>query len=109
MKNGYTVPELLVLIIVIGFFAVLAISKGSYAFEDEQAITAENNKLILVKGAILYGESIKESLKKEKTQYISSNDLVEAGYLIQDDDVVYTIKITYDEENDKIDAEVVEK
>lgn len=109
MKSGYTVPELLILIIVIGFFAVLAINKASYAFVDENRIGKETTNLILVKTASLYGESIKETVKEKKSIFISSNDVIEAGFLVDNDNIYknYTIKLTYDAESDKINAEVV--
>jgi prepilin-type N-terminal cleavage/methylation domain-containing protein len=109
MENkGYTIPELIVVAVVVGIFSIVAINKASYAFVDTNEITEETEDLIIIKSAISYANNVKDTLVSEKTLYISTNDLIDGGYLI--DDVDYqniNIKIEYKEATDSISAEVL--
>ena len=109
MKNGYTIPELIIVILVLGVISILAINKASYAFVNDDT-GFETIKLILIKSATTYGDSIKEDLKNDKNKYISSNDIINAGFLTDDENIYknYTIKLTYNENTDSVSAEVVE-
>lgn len=107
-EKGYTIPELIVVAVIIGVFAIITINKASYAFEDTGAISEQTEELILIKSSSLYGESIKESLKVEKTKYILASDLIELGYLVIDDAYKNVkIKLEYKEETDNIIVEIM--
>lgn len=109
MKKGYTIPELVIVIVVLGLISILIINKTSYAFVTDNT-SEETVKLILVKSATSYANTFKDELKKEKTKYISASEMIEAGYLIDDNNIYkhYTIELVYDEKTDSILAEVVE-
>ena len=109
MKNeGYTIPELIIVIILIGVFSIVAINKASYAFVDTNTINSETEEMILIKSATTYGKSIIDKLKNED-QYITGKDLTEADYLV-DDENVYTntkIKLSYNAETDSVSVEIL--
>ena len=100
MQNkGYTILELIVVIIVVGIFSIVAINKASYAFVDNDAITEETEEMILIKTSTAYASSILDTLKTDDI-YITGKDLVEAEYLV-DDEHIYTnvkLKLSYNKE-----------
>lgn len=108
--KGYTIPELIVVIIVVGIFSIVAINKASYAFVDTDEVGEQTERMILIKSSSAYANSIKEELKIETERYILGSDLVEAGYLV-DDDKVYTnikVKLSYNGETDSVSVEILE-
>ena len=106
--RGYTIPELIVVAVVLGVFSIIMINKASYAFVDPNEISEQTEEMILIKSATAYGSSIKETLKNEKTKYILASDLVEAGFLIDDEEYKNVkIKLDYTEENDNISVKVI--
>ncbi len=108
MEKGYTIPELIVVLVVLGLVSFMAINKASYAFVTEEP-NDETTKLILVKCATEYANSIKEELKGEKSRFVSSNDLITAGYLIDEGDYKnFTLELTYDEASDAVLARIIE-
>jgi prepilin-type N-terminal cleavage/methylation domain-containing protein len=110
MQNkGYTIPELIVVIAVLGLFSIVFIGKSSYALADTLDTTEEDTKnLILVKSGTVYANSNIDALKEEKTKYITTEELMESGYLVEDDDYNnLKIKIDYIEESDSISVEVI--
>ena len=111
MKNkGYTIPELVVVILVIGIFSIVAINKASYAFVDTDTIGEQTQNLILIKSATSYANSIKDELKNEMERYILGKDLVAAGYLIDDENnyISMKIKLSYSVDTDKVSVEIIE-
>lgn len=109
MKNGYTIPELIVVTLVLGVISIFAINKVSYAFVTDD-IGSETTRLILEKSATAYANSIKEDLKSEKFKHISSNEIINAGFLIDDENTFknYTIELQYNEKTDSVSVEVIE-
>lgn len=109
MQNrGYTIPELIIVAVVLGLFSIITINKASYAFVDTNEVSEKTEEMILLKSATAYGNSIKETLKEEKTKYLSTNELVTAGYLVDDDEYKNVkIKINYEEDTDSISVEVI--
>ena len=109
MQNkGYTIPELMVLIIVIGIFSFVAIDKASYAFEDTTTNNDQIKEMILVKSATVYGNKKIDEVKAN-TMYITGKDLVDAEYLI-DEENTYTnakIRLSYNKETESVEAEVL--
>lgn len=93
MKNkGYTIPELLVVIVVVGIFAIVAINKASYAFVDDDSINKETEEMILIKTSTAYANSILETLKSDDI-YITGKDIADAGFLVDDDNTYANIKL----------------
>lgn len=108
-NKGYTIPELFVIIIVVGIFSIFLINKASYAFENISNATEETERMILIKTSTDYAKSIIETLKEED-QYITGKDLVEAKYLV-DDDNIYTnvkLKLSYDTATDSPKVEILD-
>ena len=108
--KGYTIPELLIVIVVVGVFSIVAINKASYAFVDTDTIGEQTEKMILVKSATAYANSIKNELKSDVDRYIVGKDLVDIGYLV-DDEHIYTnvkVKLSYHAETDTVSADILE-
>ncbi len=107
--KGYTIPELIIVIIVVGIFSIVAINKASYAFVDTDTIGEQTEHLILIKSASTYANTIKEELKNEPIRYILGSDLVNAGYLVDDENTYANvkIKINYNDTTDQISVEIL--
>lgn len=107
-KSGYTIPELLVVVVVVGIFSMVAINKASYAFEDTNEVTAQTEEMILIKSATAYANSILDSLKEEDV-YLTGKDLVEKEYLVDDSNTYGNtkIKLSYKEETNSVSVEIL--
>lgn len=107
-NKGYTIIELVVLIVVIGVFSLFTINKVSYAFEDNNKVSEESEKLILLKAANSYAENIKDTLE-ENDVYITGKDLVDEEYLIDDEHKLVNIKLklSYNKDTEKTFVEVL--
>lgn len=109
MQNkGYTIPELVIVIIVVGIFSLIAINKASYAFVDNDAVSEETEEMILVKTATSYASSILETLKNDDI-YVTGKDLVEAGYLVDDENTLANVKLklSYNAETGSVKVEIL--
>ncbi len=109
MQNkGYTIPELVIVIIVVGIFSLIAINKASYAFVDNDVVSEETEEMILIKTATSYATSILDTLKQDDI-YITGKDLVEAGYLVDDDNTLSNIKLklSYNADVDSAKVEIL--
>ena len=107
-NKGYTLPELIILAVVLGIISFVTINKASYAFEETEAKTTKTEEKVIIKSATLYGESIKDTLKKEKSKYILATDLIEAGYLGDVEEYhSLKIKLEYEEKTDQIAVELI--
>lgn len=121
-KNGYTIIELIILIVVLGIATFITINRVSYALSDDKSEVYKMQVKLIETQAQVYGNTIKEELKNEgKT--ITVNTLVAENYLEADDDKgkVYDardemktlndkkIKISYNAENDTVEAKLIEK
>ncbi len=107
-SKGYTIPELIIIIVVMGIISLFAINKVSYALEDTEVNMEQTREMILIKSATVYANSIIDSLK-EKEAYITGKDLTEAEYLV-DDDRIYAnekIKLSYNAETDSVSVEIL--
>ncbi len=121
MKRGYTVIELLVLIIVLGVITAITIGTTSYAFADHSEEYYKVKIANIESNAKRYAMSI-EQLKTDKTMIITVKDLVKKGYISKDNsegDIIdprnskatlnnMKIKISYDEEKG-YDAVIIEE
>lgn len=83
-KNGYTVLEMLVVIIVLGIFMVGILSTTSYAYKDKSQDYYEEIVHLIERQAAKYGETL-NNLKDEDNLIITVNDLVNSGYYVADD------------------------
>lgn len=109
MQNkGYTIPELVIVIIVVGIFSLIAINKASYAFVDNDVVSEETEEMILVKTANSYASSILETLKNDDI-YVTGKDLVEAGYLVDDENTLANVKLklSYNAETGSVKVEIL--
>lgn len=117
MKNtGYTVPELLVVIAVLGIISFIIIIKTSYAFSnDGESAVLESNYYLIEKQAEVYGENNKDKFNEDNELYILAQDLVEAGLLPIDENNsilsserdLSNIKIKIVLKDSKVTAEVI--
>lgn len=88
-KNGYTIIELMIVIVVVGVLAFAAINKASYAFSDNNEALKELEKqktTLIENAAIRYGEEHMDIFEESKTTYIRVTDLIENNYLLVDED-----------------------
>lgn len=109
MQNkGYTIPELIIVIVVVGIFSLIAINKASYAFVDNDAINEETEEMILIKTSTAYANSILETLKTDDI-YVTGQDIVDAGYLVDDDHKLSNIKLklSYNAEANQVKVEIL--
>lgn len=80
-KKGYTMPELLVLMTVIGIIALALILKTSYAFENNDSEILENYYSTIERQAIKYGEEHKDKFNENGEIIIDGKTLAEEKYL----------------------------
>lgn len=110
-KNGYTIPELLIVVGIIGVIALVAITKVSFAFseinntEEQQ----ERMKSLVEQAANSYVQSKKEEFSKTEDTYIFAKEVASAGFLFEKEEYnTMKIKISYQEETKTFQIEVVE-
>lgn len=109
MQNrGYTIPELVIVILVVGVFSIISINKASYAFVDTDVINEETKEMILIKTSTAYANSILETLKTDDI-YITGKDLVEAKYLVDDEHIFMNVKLklSYNETTNSPKVEIL--
>lgn len=109
-KNGYTIPELFIVILIVGVIMAVGISKVSYAYENINQTEEQQQELeALVKQAsIAYAETKKEEFKKEPETYIYAKEVAMAGFLFEKEEYnSMKIKLTYNQQKDSFTAEVV--
>ena len=120
-NKGYTLTELLIVIIVLGVFTITLISTTSNAFKDKSPERYQAKVMLIEKEAAIYGATL-ENLKEEGTLLITVKDLVDHGYYVpdtKDGDVIdprntkstlngLKIKLTYNEDG-SVKAKVIEE
>ena len=82
-KNGYTIPELLIVFAILGVIVIATIATTSYAFRDNTEDYYETKIHGIEKVAVVYGNN-SEALKTERNLVITVNDLVREGYIHPD-------------------------
>lgn|SRR5574344_1898083 len=118
-KNGYTVIELLGLIAILGLIALITLPQMSHAFVNDKEEVYQNQISIYLKQAEKYGESNKDTIKKEDGEVISIQDLIDKGYIganedgkvidLRDNKSILNelkIKLIYDADSGKILAQL---
>ena len=109
-KKGYTLPELLVVLGIVTLIAIVSIIKVSFAFSDinNDEEIKKQEEILIKKASLSYSNTIIDRIKDEKVIYISGTDLVDSGFLTNDDSYKnLKIKLSYNEENDQINYELV--
>ena len=119
-KNGYTLMELIVLIVGLGLIALIGIKNASYAFTDNKDELYHESIVSILECAKQYGNDNLETLKEEKQLIITVNELIEKNYIGSDEDGNYIdvrdenetlnntkIAIEYNEKTEEITTEVV--
>ena len=119
-KLGYSKIEILVVIVLLGIVAFITINKTSYAFAVGSEAIDEVKYLIKVQ-AEDYALANTTLFDETATTYISVDDLIEAGYLIGNDDGLLTdptdssknlndtkVKLEYNAEENNVTATVVD-
>lgn len=109
-KNGYTIPELLIIVGVLGLIALVMITKVSFAFsqinnpEEQKELT----NTLVEQASIAYAKSKKEEFMEED-KYIYAKEVASAGFLFEKEEYnTMKIKIKYIKDTKTFEAEVVE-
>ena len=117
-KNGYTLVELLVLVVAMGVAAFFTIRNVSYALVDNTNELYNESIYSILEAAKTYGNDNLEALK-ESSMVITVQDLIDKSYLGSDENGNFKdirtegatlndlkIAISYDEENNSIKAKL---
>ena len=108
-KKGYTLTELLVLLGAVSIVFLIVVVRTSFAFKeiDNSDVIAKQEKRLTNKAAQSYMKQIDDKIKEEKVVYVTGEDIIKSG-LLMDDASYKTLKVkyTYDEKKDKINFEV---
>ena len=121
-KNGYTVIELVVIIILLGIATLLITLNMTKIFKDDsEEVYEEQIMAILAKGKEFGNENLEELQNSENGITITVNRLIEDGFLTADKNGNLInpknkktklndlkILITYDESNEIIKTEIIE-
>lgn len=83
-KNGYTVMELLIVVVVLGVVTLSVLMSTSHAFKDSSFELYQEKKALIEHQAVIYGRTL-ESLKEEGNLIITVSDMIEKDYLVADD------------------------
>ena len=118
-KNGYTLIELLIVVVVLGVVSFLTINKVSHSLVDNTDEIYKEDIYSILESAKVYGEANKETLMESSSMVITVQDLIDNDYVGCDDNGNYIyvrsdgatlndlkIVISYDKENDKINSEL---
>lgn len=118
-KNGYTIPELVIVIVIFGVIYFLIANNISYAFslnveEELYNLTIDN----IEKTAKIYGENNLELFKEDKDIYLTVSELIENNILTAEEGKLtdprnsskdlnnLKVKLTLEDEN-KVTAKVL--
>lgn len=120
-KNGYSITEMLIVVMVLGVATLVFIGATSNAFKDDSKDIYEQTEHLILHQAEMYGKTL-DVLKEEKNAVITVDDLVKNGYYVASDssgnvtDPRNTkatlnglkIKLVY-EDDDKIKATIIQE
>lgn len=120
-KLGYSKIEILVVIVLLGIVAFITINKTSYAFAIDKNEAVDEVKYLIEVQAEDYALANTTLFEETNTTYISVDDLIEAGYLIGNEDGLLTdptdssknfndrkVKLEYDASKNNVTATVVD-
>lgn len=116
-KKGYTAVEMLILFVIVGVIAILAISNVTHAFGNKEGVSLRENAFSIIEAqAKEYGEKNNGIFKEENEVYISVDELIDAGYLLKDNektilgfDDLGDKKIKISKEDDKVVAVILNR
>ena len=113
-RNGYTLVELLILVVGLGIAAFFTIKNVSYALVDNTNELYNDSIYSILEAAKIYGEALKQS-----SMVVTVQDLIDNSYLGCEEDGSFKdvrtegatlndlkIAISYDEENNSIKAKL---
>ena len=119
-SKGYTIVDILIVVVVLGVAALITLPNMSLAFKDNKEELYQNQIRLYLEQAKKYGEDHKEDFDDDNQIIVTIDDLIEDGYIgayvsdkiydVRDDTTELNkvkIRITYDEENETIDAKIV--
>lgn len=95
-KNGYSIPELLILVVILGVITLGVVTATSNAFKDNTEDLYNDKIKLITHQAELYGKTL-SNLETEGSLIITLDDLINNGYYVTDDDS----KIVTDPRNSK--------
>ena len=109
-KNGYTIPELMGVVLIVGIIAIIGITKVSYAFEEINNPETQQKEIrsLVSQASEAYARSKKADFKKDEETFIFAKDVVAAGFLFEKE--IYNsmkVRISYDSSTDSFHAEVL--
>ena len=120
-KLGYSKIEILIVIVLLGVVAFITINKTSYAFAVDERGAREEVKYLIEVQAEDYALANTTLFEDTNTTYISVDDLIEAGYLVGNEDGLLTdpadskknfndtkVRLDYDKEKNDVNATVVD-
>ena len=120
-KLGYSKIEILVVIVLLGVVAFITINKTSYAFAVDEKGAREEVKYLIEVQAEDYALANTTLFEDTNTTYISVDDLIEAGYLVGNEDGLLTdpadssknfndtkVRLDYDKEKNDVTATVAD-
>lgn len=119
-RNGYTIFQMLFVVIILGVATIAILGSTSYAYQDSSNKYYDETISLILKQAELYGES-SDSLKSEGSLVITLNDMIDAGYYVADNKdgsvvdprnskaTLNGLRIRLDYQNDKVEAKVIEE
>lgn len=84
-SSGYTIKQLLIVIIVLGVFTLGLFGATSNAYKDSSEDYYKEKVNIIEKQAVLYAKTIEE-LPEEGNKVITLDEMVEAGYYVADNE-----------------------
>lgn len=84
-KNGYAIPELLILIVALGLVVIGVVTMTSNAFKDNSEELYNDKVYLIEHQAVEYGKTL-NNLAQEGSLIITLDDLINNGYYITDDD-----------------------
>ena len=120
-KLGYSKIEILVVIVLLGIVAFITINKTSYAFAVDGTEAVNEVKYLIEVQAEDYALANTSLFEETSTTYISVDDLIEAGYLVGNENGLLTdptdssknfndknIRLEYNESENNVTATVVD-
>ena len=120
-KKGYTLIEMVVLIVVLGIITVAGSVALSKVYDDKSKEAYDNEISIILRSAANYGQEVKEDIKDSKNGItITVDKLIEKGYIMPSEEGVIIdprnrkenlnnikVRITYDIAQDKLNTTIV--
>ena len=119
-KNGYTLYDILIVILILGVSAMIVLPSVSNALKDNDNKDEVYNNILAnyLQSAEKYGNDKKEEIKNGENTVVSVDDLIKENYIVSSSEEIIDIrdgitkmnnikfKLIYNEESDSVYAEV---